>query len=104
MMVSNCFGRCVMNTRYWLVALVALISNVGARSASGDPAAEAPVSPQAEAAYQLEHRQQNWHLDPMVFTDLSPVSVPEVAIKLPADQQDDPKPRIPTVIISGLDR
>ena len=105
MMVSNCFGRCVMNTKFFLVFLVALIGYVGARPVSGDPASAAPVTPQAEAAYQLEVAQprQNWRLDPMVFTELSPVSVPEVAIRLPDDQQDDAKPRIPTVIISGLD-
>ena len=91
MMESNCFGRCAMNTKYWCVSLVGLGAYLGAGLASGDPVPEAPVDPEAEAAYQLEVAQaeQDWRLDPTVFTDISPVSVPEVAIKLPEDQRDD---------------
>ena len=91
MMVSNCSGRCAMNTKPWLIWLVGLTGYLAVGLACADPVPEAPVDPEAEAAYQLEvvQNEQDWRLDPMVFTDISPVSVPEVAIKLPDDQRDD---------------
>ena len=63
-------------------------------------AAEAPVidlsaplvliPPQAEAPYQVsrEHEQKVRWLDPAQFTEISPLAVPDVAVKLPEDQQE----------------
>ena len=86
----NYFGRCAMSIKCWLICLVGLTGYLGAGLASGDPVSESPVDPEAEAAYQLEvaPAEQDWRLDPTVFVDISPVSVPEVAIKLPDDQRD----------------
>jgi len=48
----------------------------------------APLPPEAEAAYQdlLEDRRIDVWLDEAVFTEITPVMVPEVGIKLPPDQ------------------
>ena len=62
-------------------------------------AAEAPqptpvevklIPPAAEAPYQVirETQQQVRWLDPTIFTEISPLSVPDVALKLPADQEE----------------
>jgi hypothetical protein len=91
MMEQNFFGRCVMNTNRCLHTVFGLALCLGAGIAGANPAADTAVSPQAEAAYQVEdmHPELDWRLDPTVFTEISPVSVPEVAIKLPEDQEDD---------------
>lgn len=63
-------------------------------------AAEAPVMPQsgavelippqAEAPYQVaeEGEQKVRWLDPALFTEITPLTVPDVAVKLPEDQQE----------------
>ena len=60
-------------------------------------AAEAPP-PAAEVGQdQLKHEStgesvmpdaRDWQLDPAIFTELTPFSAPEIAIELPADQQE----------------
>ena len=89
-MEPSCFGRCAMNTNRWLGVALG-VACLAAGVAAANPSATVPVDPVAEAAYQLETPQieQDWRLDPTVFTDISPVSVPEVAIKLPDDQEED---------------
>ena len=89
-MEPSCFGLCAMNTSRWFCVALG-VAGLTAGHVSANPAAQAPVDPGAEAAYQLETPQteQDWRLDPTVFTDISPVSVPEVAIKLPDDQEED---------------
>jgi len=50
-----------------------------------------PVSLAAEATYQVQADQvrYDWRLDPAIFTDISPVNAPDIAIKLPADQREE---------------
>jgi len=52
--------------------------------------APAPLPTEAEAAYQdlLEGRRQDIWLDEAVFTEISPLSIPEIGIALPPDQLD----------------
>jgi hypothetical protein len=73
--------------------LVAVL--IGAPSyASDQPPFEdsVQVSAGAEATYQVEadRVRRDWHLDPAIFTDISPVSAPDVAIKLPEGQREEP--------------
>ena len=83
-------GRCAICARRLLcLALVTLLQQPL-------QAAEAPVAdsqlipPAAEAPYQVnrETEQQVRWLDPAIFTQISPLNVPEVAVKLPADQEE----------------
>ena len=48
------------------------------------------IPPEAEAPYQVvqEGSQRVRWLDPAIFTEITPVTVPDVAVKLPADQQE----------------
>jgi hypothetical protein len=54
------------------------------------PAAVSLLPPQAEAPYQVsrEGEQKVRWLDPALFTEISPLTVPDVAVKLPEDQQE----------------
>jgi hypothetical protein len=78
------------------VSLLAAVLLVGASAtgiASEPPAVvDLPVSQDAEAAHQVEadRVRLDWRLDPAIFTEISPVNAPEVAIKLPEDQREDP--------------
>lgn len=81
-----------LTTRLLLLTCVA--SPVSAAEApipdiTGDLSIEL-VSPAAEAPYQVGRETQaqlRW-LDPTVFTQISPLNVPDVALKLPADQEE----------------
>jgi hypothetical protein len=59
-----------------------------ASASAGIPAAL--VSPEVEAPYEVarERTRQIRTLDPAIFTDISPLTVPDVGIRLPADQQE----------------
>jgi len=48
------------------------------------------IPPQAEAPYQVsrEGEQRVRWLDPALFTEISPLTIPDVAVKLPEDQQE----------------
>ncbi len=96
-------GNCNMNIdpkedldmRVFLIALMACLvtlSFVGHGHAA-DAAPDLPplVSTGAEAAHQVaaEEGAVDWHLDTTIFTDISPIDTPEVAIKLPEDQHED---------------
>ncbi len=83
MTVLNFSGRCAMRIRPWL----GVVWLVFAGAASADDVPGLPVDPDAEAAYQLDGTNlEDWRLDPAIFTEISPVDVPEVAIRLPDDQ------------------
>ena len=88
-------GRCAMRNRLALalVAAVGWSMSCGAaeapvgESAGGAPV-QAPLPPEAEAAHQdlvSDRRGGRW-LDEAVFTEISPVTVPEIGIALPPDQ------------------
>lgn len=49
------------------------------------------VASEAEAAYDVEWSDDDeaWQLDPAIFTELSPITTADVAVKLPEDQQVD---------------
>ena len=90
-MERKSFGLYVMSTScnilFGLLALGVCIPSHG----TPPPAEPEPVvAAGAEAAYQVEVTggQPDWRLDTAIFTDISPVSVPEIAIKLPEDQRD----------------
>ncbi|MDH3640760.1 MAG: hypothetical protein OES38_01605 [Gammaproteobacteria bacterium] len=71
-----------------------LVVGASATAHASEPPADLdlPVSQDAEAAHQIEadRVRLDWRLDPAIFTEISPVNAPEVAIKLPADQREDP--------------
>ena len=104
MMTDHSFsGRCNMRRSLLMLALVGCTGLLHAGQApSAEPAessvpdARAPIGDAldesmkaAEAAYQLTQRDDrgNW-LDPTVFTAITPMTVPDVAIRLPADQEE----------------
>jgi len=70
-----------------------LLAGASATGIASEPPAvvDLPVSQDAEAAHQVEVNRAHldWRLDPAIFTEISPVNAPEVAIKLPEDQRDD---------------
>jgi len=72
-----------------LLTLLALSSHAAEAPQGGSATSVEIISPEAEAPYQVsrEGEQQRW-LDPAVFTEISPLSVPDVAVKLPSDQQE----------------
>ena len=54
-------------------------------------AAKAPVELQQDANRSLDARR--WRLDAAVFTEITPFTAPDIAIKLPAEQQEEgPQP------------
>ncbi len=94
----SCTGRCSMHTDRapnWRMAgitgVLLLLSLTPAW------AGEAPIDtpPASEVAADSEHRveepgeRRDWHLDTAVFTEISPVTATEIAIKLPKDQQEE---------------
>jgi len=88
----------MMAVRFSGLSVTAASLLLGFACAAG--AAEAPVidlpaelvliPPQAEAPYQVsrEGEQKIRWLDPALFTEISPLTVPDVAVKLPEDQQE----------------
>ena len=53
-------------------------------------AATAPLELQQDANRSLDARR--WRLDAAVFTEITPFTAPDIAIKLPADQREDSAP------------
>jgi len=76
-------GRAAPVRRLWMLGLLML--PVLAAAADAPP----PVPPEAEAAYQdlTEETREPVALDEAVFTEISPLAVPEVGIRLPEDQE-----------------
>jgi len=75
--------RAARSRRGWVLAILML--PVLAAAADAPP----PVPPEAEAAYQdlTEETREPVALDEAVFTEISPLAVPEVGIRLPEDQE-----------------
>ena len=81
-----------------LMVFAALILAAAVASAAEAPMPAAPVvtpptvlvPPEAEAPYQVatESAQKVRWLDTAVFTEISPLTVPDVAVKLPDDQRE----------------
>ncbi len=94
MMARESSGRSAMAGRR-LLALLGLLAAAGGHAAEAPEAPEAPVppplvSPEAEAPHQVvvESEQRVRWLDPAVFTDISPLTQPDIGIRLPPDQQE----------------
>ncbi len=104
MMVRSSSGRCAMRAESrrlpgngpgrWLLCghLVLLWLVTGSLQAAEAPMPEVPLGPPAsvEAAQQDLNRAlpvDTW-LDEAVFTEISPLSIPEIGIALPLDQTD----------------
>ena len=108
MVVRNCSGRFVMRIDWhqppvlaWLVALLAACPFSWAAEAPPSDqmndlqmsavlieSSPLPVPPEAESAYQdlvTDNVQEIW-LEEAVFTEISPLTIPEVGIVLPPDQ------------------
>lgn len=100
MMDRKCSGHCTMY-RSWLAA--GLVAVAGWVNAAETPLPESfgpeSASPEqmsllveslsaAETAFQLPFEDADNPLDPAVFTDIAPMTVPDVAIRLPKDQED----------------
>jgi hypothetical protein len=63
-------------------------SVLAAEAPPSEPLMPEPVPPEAEAAYQdlVGDRTRPVQLDEAVFTDISPLTVPEIGVALPEDQ------------------
>lgn len=94
MMVRNSSGRSV--TIASGVALALLLASGALRAADAPevtPSSDLPASlasPEIEAPYEVARQRprQIRTLDPAIFTDISPLTAPDVGIRLPPDQQD----------------
>ncbi|MGI9326911.1 MAG: hypothetical protein ACR2PZ_16955 [Pseudomonadales bacterium] len=80
-----------MRIRCHLIVLAAMLLGPSAWAAEAPPPAAEVVQDQ------LKHESvgetvmpdaRDWQLDPAIFTELKPFSAPEIAIELPADQQE----------------
>lgn len=89
-------GRCAMRTSLFRSSIGAGLALL---LALPGPAVAIPPPPdEMQAAHQVRGAagERDWQLDPAVFTDLSPVTAAEPALRLPADQRDDAGPEQPT--------
>lgn len=104
MMVASCSGHCAMHADRTSSArpsgrrLLSVLATAFALSVAGSPAVAAeappPVPPAAEAAHQdlrgnsgSERAESEKHLDEAIFTEISALTVPEIGVALPADQE-----------------
>ncbi|MGE0622955.1 MAG: hypothetical protein AB7I04_06845 [Pseudomonadales bacterium] len=86
-----CSGRCATSAeghsraRRWRWALAGLLAPLLAVAAE----APLPLPPEAEAAYQdlNADTREPVALDEAVFTEISPVTVPELGVRMPEDQE-----------------
>lgn len=94
MKATRCSGLCAMRAergdrrrrwRRW--ALAGLAAPLAAFAAEAPPADVLP--PEAESAYQDLSAQaaERVPLDEAIFTEISPLTVPELGIRLPPDQE-----------------
>jgi hypothetical protein len=85
-------GRCASATRTAAggLLLTLALGSAPARSQEAVPPDPPPVPPAAEAAHQdlRDADARREALDEAIFTDISPLTVPEVGIALPADQRE----------------
>ena len=101
MMDRKYSGRCNMYRSWLVVGLVSMAGWVNAAEAPLPvPTAPESFSPEqlslltdslsaAEAAFQLPLLEDaNHSLDPAVFTEIAPMTVPDIAIRLPKDQEE----------------
>lgn len=94
MMVRSSSGRSATVASRAALALLLASGLVHAAEAPDAPSSSdlpaALVSPEIEAPYQVarERPRQIRTLDPAIFTDISPLTVPDVGIRLPPDQQE----------------
>lgn len=92
-----CSGRCAMSAdqRLRLLLGLVLLGLLLFGRGQGATAAEAPVPPpdpvpvEAEAPHQdlKAHERKDLWLDEAVFTEISPLTIPEQGVRLPEDQE-----------------
>ena len=75
-----------------LLTLLSLVPMAVCADPSSQPA-KAPAELQQDANRSLDARR--WRLDAAVFTEITPFTAPDIAIKLPAEQQEEPAPQTP---------
>lgn len=97
MTARDCSGR--FATRSRLALLLVLLGLACPAAGTEAPAGEdgmfaesapSPLPPEAEAAHQdlvQDLHEERW-LDEAVFTEISPITVPEIGIALPPDQEN----------------
>ena len=90
----NFSGSCNMHTKHLIcLSILMATATLGHATDQSPPPMDLPVGRDAEAAHQVEADQdqvrRDWRLDPAIFTDISPVNAPAVAIKLPEDQREE---------------
>ena len=87
-MRPDVIGRLILSSL--LLLAIAASAAEAPMPITGSEAGMAPLPPEAEAAHQDlvadEERQEIW-LDEAVFTEISPLTIPEVGIALPPDQE-----------------
>ncbi len=94
-MNANPFSRCLKTKRaLGHIASLRLIGLVGLMWSASGLAEEIPVDAvelDAESGQKIEEpgARRDWRLDPVVFTEISPVTATEIAIKLPEDQREE---------------
>ncbi|MCZ6710474.1 MAG: hypothetical protein O7B25_08935 [Gammaproteobacteria bacterium] len=74
-----------------LAVAAAAIPRSGHSTEQPPSPAPSPVSQAAEATYQVDADllRNDWRMDPAMFTDISPVNAPDIAIRLPEDQREE---------------
>ena len=100
MMDHSFSGRSAMASKPRLAILLLLLQSLllvaGAFAAEAPAVSDGgvsgmpePLGPEGEAAYQDQRPGEpgELQLDEAVFTEILPITVPELAIKLPADQE-----------------
>lgn len=88
MRVHDFTGLCVMSVRWGLAVLLPLVLSSGA---CADEFPADAVELDAESGQRVEEpgTGRDWRLDPAVFTEISPVTAAEIAIRLPEDQREE---------------
>ena len=93
MTVRRYFGRSAMAAKWLLVVggvLGAAFGHAAEAPAALEPPPAEPIGPELEAPHQVavEAKQRVRWLDPAVFTEISPLTLPDIGVRLPADQEE----------------
>lgn len=94
-MNANPFRSCLKTRRaHGPITSLRFIGLVGLMWSTSGLAEEIPVDAvelDAESWRRIEEpaARRDWRLDPVVFTEISPVTASEIAIKLPEDQREE---------------
>ncbi len=89
-MNANPVGRVFANLRPINLLLTGVVLMCATSALAEEYPADA-VELDAESGQRIEEpgARRDWRLDPVVFTEISPVTATEIAIKLPEDQREE---------------